>query len=74
MQKITQKEASIKCDIQKSTINEWMKKEKEFLKVLSNNVLKKTLHKGTQLKYLDLELALINFIEFNRKLFNLIST
>ena len=51
-----------------------MKKENQFLNVSLENLKKKTLHKGTELKYPQLELALINFIEFNRKLFNPIST
>ena len=51
-----------------------MKKEKDFINVPHENLVKKTLHKGKQLKYPALEIALINFIEFNRKLFNPIST
>lgn len=40
----SQKEASIKYTIPKSTINDWMKKEKGFLNVPSENLVKKTLH------------------------------
>ena len=72
--KFSQKEASIKFTIPTSTINDWMEKENQFLNVSSENLNKKTLHKGTELKYPQLELALINFIEFNSKLFNPIST
>ena len=51
-----------------------MKKEKEFINVPHEILVKKTLRKGKQLKYPALETALINCIEFNRKLFNPIST
>ena len=70
----SQKEASIKYTIPKSTINDWMKKEKEFANVPHEKLAKKTFHKGKQLNYPALETALINFIEFNMKLFNPIST
>ena len=37
---------------------------------LQNYLNKKTLDKGTELKFPQLEIALINFIEFNHKFFN----
>ena len=70
----TQKNASIKYGIPPTTIADWMKKEQAFLNLPSNMLNKKTLNKGKDILYPDVEAQLVNFIEFNRKFFNPVGT
>ena len=51
-----------------------MKKESSFLNLPSNKLNKKTLNTGKSILYPEVEINLINFIEFNRKCLNPIST
>ena len=48
--------------------------KKKFLNVLSNKLTSTTLHKGRKLLYPVVEIKIIQFIKFNCKLFNPIST
>lgn len=70
----TQKNVSIKYGIPPTTIADWMKKEQTFLNLPSNTLNKKTLNKGKNILYPEVEAQLVNFIEFNCKCFNLVST
>ena len=51
-----------------------MKKESSFLNVPSNMLNKKTLNTGKDILYPDVEIKLINCIEFNRMCLNPITT
>ena len=51
-----------------------MKKEQAFLNLPSNMLNKKTLNKGKDILYTEVEVQLVNFIEFNLKCFNPVST
>ena len=53
-----------------STLNDWMKKETEYLNISQDKLTNTTLHKSRDLKYPKVEQELINYIKFNRKLFN----
>ena len=46
------------------------KNEEKYLNLPIGKLKKATAHKGTHILYPNLELYLINFFEFNRKLFN----
>ena len=70
----SQIKASLRCGIPKSTIHYRIKNESNFLNVSSSNLQEKTLHKGGKLILPEVELKLIQFIKFNRKMFNPIST
>ena len=70
----TDKQAIIKYGIPYTTLRDWKKNEEKFLNLPDNKLKKRTLHKGTSIINLDLERKLINFIEYNRKLFNPITT
>ena len=70
----SQKAASIKFSIPKSTISDWMKNKEKYLNALENKMNKKTFHEGKKIKNPELECKLIDFIEFNRKLYNSITT
>ena len=65
-----QKNSSIKYFVPESTISDWMKNEKKYLNVSSNKLTNTTLHKGLKLLYPEVEIKLIQFIEFIHKLFN----
>ena len=62
----TQKEASIKYNVPITTINTWMKKEKEFSNVSTDKLNKTTLHCGRQILYPEDEKEIVKYIEFNR--------
>ena len=66
----SQKNASIKFGIPPTTIHDWMKKESSFFNVPSNMLNKKTFNTGKDILYPDIEIKLINFIEFNCKCLN----
>ena len=51
-----------------------MKKEKEFSNVSTDKLNKTTLHCGRQILYPEAETEIVQYIEFNRKLSNPIST
>ena len=62
-----------KNDLAGSTITYWTKRE-EDLKAQKNKANKITIHKRTTPKYHDIENNLIEFIKFNRKLNNPVTT
>ena len=68
------KYASIKFGIPPTTIHDWMKKESSFLNLPSNVLNKKKLDTVKGILYQEVEIKLINFIEFNRKCLNPINT
>ena len=70
----TRKEACIKYNIPLSTLGDWIRSENNFINVPTSHLNKKTIHKGPKILYPELEIKIIQFIEFNRKLFNPIST
>ena len=56
------------------TLSDWFKKEKEFQDLESSKLQNTTLHKGPKVKYQEIYNKFIDFIEFNRKLFNPVTT
>ena len=70
----SQKNTSIKFGIPPTTIHDWMKKELSFLNIPSNTLNKKTLNTEKDILCPDVEIKSINFIEFNHKRLNPIST
>lgn len=50
-----------------------MRNEKNLANVSSENLKNKTLHKDRKILYPDIEIQLIHFIEFKRKLLNPLS-
>ena len=69
----TKKKASIKYMVPASTLNDRKKKENKYLKI-SQNQKNTSLYKGRKIKNIEVELQLIKYIEFNRKLFNSVTT
>ena len=70
----SRKEACNKFSIPNSTLSDWFKNEVKFKSLPAEKLKKTNLHKGGSLLYPDIEIQLINFIEFNRKMFNPITT
>ena len=60
---------ALKFNIAESTVTYWCKRKELYKKAL-NKSKRVTLHQGPKPKYLVIEEYLINFIEFNRKLIN----
>ena len=67
-------QASNKFLIPRTTINDWYKNRNTLLNIPIKDQDKKSLNKGRARRYLEQEKLLCSFIEFNIKLFNLIST
>ena len=67
-------EAIKKYNVPSSTLSDWFKKEKEFQDLESSKLQNTTLHKGPKVKYQEIYNKFIDFIEFNRKLFNPVTT
>ena len=67
-------EAIKKYNVPSSTLSDWFKKEKEFQDLESSKLQNTTLHKGSKVKYQEIYNKFIDFIEFNRKLFNPVTT
>lgn len=70
---IGRNKTSFKFNIAESTVTYWCKRE-EFYKKALNKSKRVTLHQGSKPKYTVIEEHLINFIEFNRKLLNPITS
>ena len=66
--------ASKEFNIPRTTINDWVKNQNIILNIDKDKYDKKSLNKGASRLYEKEEKELINFIEFNRKLFNPITT
>ena len=66
--------ASREFNIPRTTINDWVKNQNIILNIDKDKYDKKSLNKGASRLYEKEEKELINFIEFNRKLFNHITT
>ena len=63
-----------KYNVPSSTLSDWFKKEKEFQDLESSKLQNTTLNKGPKVKYQEIYNKFIDFIEFNRKLFNPVTT
>ena len=63
-----------KYNVPSSTLSDWFKKEKEFQDLESSKLNNTTLNKGPKVKYQEIYNKFKDFIEFNRKLFNLVTT
>ena len=70
----SRREACNKFAVPSSTLSDWFKAENKFNNLPDEKLNNKTLQKGKSILYPDIEINLINFIEFNRKLFNSITT
>ena len=68
------KEAVIKYNIPRTTLNDCVKNKNKFLSLDSDKLKKTTMHKGGKPINNKIEDQLISFIEFNRKLNNPITT
>ena len=73
-QENSRSEAIKKYNVPSSTLSDWFKKEKEFQDLESSKLQNTTLHKGPKVKYQEIYNKFIYFIEFNRKLFNPVTT
>jgi len=70
----TRKETCNKFSMPNSTLGDWIKNELKYNNLPDDKLKKTILHKGGTILYPDVEIQLVNFIEFNRKLFNCITT
>jgi len=70
---IGRNKTALKYNIAESTVTYWCKREELYKKAL-NKSKRVTLHQGSRPKYPVIEEHLINFIEFNRKLLNPITS
>ena len=68
------KESVLKFYIPQTTINDWIKNLNKYSSLETSKLHKTTMHKGKPPLNPDIENKLISFIEFNRKLFNPITT
>ena len=66
--------ASREFNIPRTTINDWVKNQNIILNIEKDKYDKKNLNKGASSLYEKEEKEIINFIEFNLKLFNPITT
>jgi hypothetical protein len=62
-----------KYSIPYTTLLDWKKNVDKYLNLSENKLNKTTLHKGTSIISPEIELKLISFIEYNRKLYNQIT-
>lgn len=70
----TIKEAVLKFNIPRTTINDWIKNLNKYSSLDTSKLEKTTMHKGKPPLNPDIENKLISFIEFNRRLYNPITT
>jgi len=64
------KEAIKKYNVPYTTLQDWIKNEDKFLNIPNSKLNKKTLHKGSSIMNPELDIKILNYIEFNRKLSN----